>query len=435
MIRTLLAQLLPALLLLATAPQCFAYELDSIVAVVNEDVIVRSELEREITRIMAQIQERGTRLPPSSVIERQVLERMINNRLQLQAADRAGVKLDDATLARAIGNIAEKNGLTLTELRDTLKAEGMDFNSFREDTRERIILARLRTQQVINRITVTDREVANFIAHNLGKLTERSDVHLQHILISTPEDVSPEEVQRAKEKAQQLVDKLRAGADFAETALVYSDGRQALEGGDLGWMKLSQVPSIAVEAARTLMRGEITDPTRSSSGYHIFAVLDYKGSDRQLITQTHARHILIKTNELVSDDDARTRLQQLRFRLLGGDDFDSIARSHSQDTGSAAKGGDLGWVSPGDTVPSFEQQMNNLAPGEFSQPFQSPFGWHLMQVIERREFDNSEAMLKSKARDSVRERKAEEATELWLRRLRDEAYVEMRLPDADETDY
>lgn len=418
-------------LLLTTASQAVAYEIDGIVAVVNEDVIVRSELEQEIKRIMTRIQQRGTRLPPPEAIERQVLERMIQNRLQLQAAKRQGIKIDDATLARAIGNIAEKNGLTLTELRDTLESEGMDFNSFREDTRERIILARLRTQEVVNRITVTDREVENFINRNLGQLTERSEVQLQHILIATSENAAPEEVQRAKEKASRLVDELRGGADFAETALVHSDGRQALEGGDLGWMKLSQVPSIASEAARSLERGEITDPIRSSSGYHIFSVLDFKGAERQLITQTHARHILIKTNELVSDNEAVTRLRQLRLRLEGGDDFDSIARSHSQDTGSAAKGGDLGWVNPGDTVPSFEQQMETLASGDISEPFRSPFGWHLVQVLERREHDNTQAMLKTKARDSIRERKSEEAADLWLRRLRDEAYVEIRLPGED----
>ncbi len=435
MIRTLVPHLLPALLLLIAIPQSSAYELDGIVAVVNEDVIVRSELEREITLIMTRIQERGTRLPPPSAIERQVLERMVKTHLQLQSAERLGIKVDESTLARAIGNIAEKNGLSLIELRDTLESEGMDFNSFREDTRERIILARLRTQEVVNRITVTDREVNNFIARNMDQLTERSEVQLQHILVATPENASPEEVQRAKDKAQRLVDKLRGGADFAETSLVYSDGRQALEGGDLGWMKLSQVPSIAAEAAHTLERGELTDPVRSASGYHIFGIRDYKGADRQLITQTQARHILIKTNELVSDNDARSRLEQLRFRLLSGDDFASIARSHSQDTGSAAKGGDLGWVSPGDTVPSFEQQMNNLPVGELSQPFRSPFGWHLLEVVDRREHDNTEAMLKTKARDSIRERKAEEATDLWLRRLRDEAYVEMRMSGKDEADY
>jgi peptidyl-prolyl cis-trans isomerase SurA len=419
--------ILTGLLALLLGPPAAAYELDRIVAVVNEDVIVQSELDQEIIIILAQLEDRGTRLPPRDVIERQVLERMINRRLQLQAAERLGIQVDDATLARAIGNIASKNNMTLQELRDTLESEGVSFAKFREDTRTQILLARLNAQEVINRITVTDQEVDGFLARNLGRLSERSEVHLQHILIATPEGASPEVIQRARDKAQDLVEQLRGGADFAETALIHSAGRQALEGGDLGWMKLSQVPTLAADAARTLEQGEISDPVRSASGFHIFRMAEYKGGDRQVITQTHARHILIKTNELVSDQDARTRLEQLRIRLIGGEDFASIARSHSDDTASAIKGGDLAWLSPGDTVPIFEEELDALAPGEISEPFRSPFGWHLVQVLERRVYDNTEDMLKAKARDSIRERKADEATELWLRRLRDEAYVEIKL--------
>ena len=418
------------LVLFSTASQGF--ELDRIVAVVDQDVIVGSELDQEITMILTQIQQRGTRLPPRGVIERQVLERMINKRLQLQAAKRLGIKVDDSTLARAIGNIAEKNGITLGELRDTLEAEGVSFTSFREDTREKIILARLRAQEVVNRITVTEREIQHFLERNLGQASERAAVHLQHILIATPEGASPEQSRSAKEKAQRLVEELRAGADFAELALIHSDGRQALEGGDLGWMKLSEVPSLATDAARNLEAGGISDPIRSASGFHIIRIAEVKGGERQMITQTHARHILIKTNELVSDQDAQTRLTQLRHRLVGGDDFAVIARSHSEDTGSAIKGGDLGWVNPGDTVPSFEQEMDSLQPGGISQPFRSPFGWHIVQVLERREHDNTDQMLKTKAQEKIRERKADEATEIWLRRLRDEAYVELRLDQADD---
>jgi peptidyl-prolyl cis-trans isomerase SurA len=415
--------------LFATSAQ--AYELDRIVAVVDQDVIVASEMDQEITLILAQIRERGTRLPPRAAIERQVLERMINKRLQLQAAKRLGIQVDDTTLARAIGNIAEKNNLTLGELRDTLEAEGISFAAFREDTREKIILARLRAQEVVNRITVTDREVQHFLESNLAQSSGRSEVHLQHILVALPEGASPEQSRSAKEKAEQLVDKLRAGADFAELALIHSDGRQALEGGDLGWMKLTEVPSLAAEAARSLEAGGVSDPIRSSSGFHVIRVAEIKGGERQLITQTHARHILIKTNELVSDQEARARLAQLRHRLIGGDAFADLARSHSEDTGSAIKGGDLGWVNPGDTVPSFEQEMDSLQPNDISQPFQTPFGWHILQVLERRRHDNTEQMLKTKAQEKIRNRKADEATDLWLRRLRDEAYVEIRLEQAE----
>jgi peptidyl-prolyl cis-trans isomerase SurA len=256
-------------------------------------------------------------------------------------------------------------------------------------------------------------------------------VRLQHILIATPEGATPEAIQLAADKTERILGELQNGADFAEVALLYSDGRQALEGGDLGWMKLSQVPSIASDAARTLDKGAISEPVRTASGFHLFRMLDYKGGERILITQTHARHILIKTNELVSDQEAETRLDQLRIRVIGGDDFAALARSNSDDTASAIKGGDLGWLNPGDTVPQFEEEMDSLAAGETSLPFRSPFGWHLLQVIERRDYDNTEEMAENKARDAIRERKAEEATELWLRRLRDESYVENRLGATD----
>jgi len=402
-------------------------DLDAIVAVVNEDVITRSELDQEMAIILVQLRDRGTALPPRAVIERQVLERMIGKRLQLQTAERLGIQADDATLGRAIDSIAAKNHMSLTQLRDTLEREGLNFAKFRENTRNQILLARLQAQEVINRITVTDQEVELFLHRGQGPLSGRDAVHLQHILIATPDGATPEVIQRARDKVERVLQQLKDGVDFAQVALVHSDGRQALEGGDLGWMKLSQVPTLAAEAARTLQPGGISEPIRSASGFHIFRVAEVKGEERQVITQTHARHILIKTNELVSDQDAQTRLEQLRIRLVGGEGFGALARSHSDDTASAIKGGDLGWVNPGDTVPAFEEQMASLAPREISKPFHSPFGWHLVQVLGRREHDNTEDMLKGKARDSIRARKAEEATDLWLRRLRDESYVEIRL--------
>ncbi len=407
-----------------------ALELDRIVAVVNEDVIVYSELDQQMATTLAELRNRGTSLPPRQAVERQLLERMINDRLQMQAAERLGIKVDDATLARAIGNIAERNHMSMTQLRDTLEAEGMTFAGFREDTRKQILLNRLRNQEVVARITVTDREVENFLKRAGSPLAGRSEVHLRHILVATPEGATPDDLQKARDKAERIVAKLRGGADFAETALTLSDGRHALEGGDLGWLKLTEVPSLAIEAARELGRGEVTDPIRSSSGYHVFGMIDFKGGERQIVTQTHARHILIKTNEVISDKDAVTRLEELRFRLQQGEDFASLARTHSDDTGSAIKGGDLGWLNPGDTVPDFEAAMDALRADEISQPFRSPFGWHLVQTLERRDVDNTEKLLQAKAREQVRERKAEEAMDLWLRRLRDEAWVEIRLDAA-----
>jgi len=255
---------------------------------------------------------------------------------------------------------------------------------------------------------------------------ERSEVRLSHILVAVPETATAEEVDAARRKAQDLVAKLRAGADFADLAVRYSDGRQALDGGDLGWFTMGEVPTLVQEQAHTLAKGEISEPLRSPSGFHIIKLTDLKGDGPEIVTQTHARHILVRTNEVVSDDDARIRLAQLRVRIVGGDDFATLARSHSDDTGSALKGGDLGWVNPGDTVPEFEQAMDALAPNEISQPFKSPFGWHIVQVLERRTEDTTEELMRVKARAAIRERKADEAVDLWLRRLRDEAYVEVR---------
>jgi len=408
------------------APQA-AETLDTIVAVVNEDVIAESELEHEIDLVIPQMEGRGTAPPPRSVLRGQVLERLILKRLQLQVARRLGIQVDEATLTQAIGNIAARNGMSIEQLQGTLAASGVRFEDFREDTRMQILTSRLQSQEVTKEITVTDQEIERFLERESSSLVERSEVRLSHILVAVPEGAPAAQVEKAQRKAQDLVQRLRGGADFAQTAVRSSDGRKALEGGDLGWFSMGEVPSLVEDLARTLAKGEISEPLRSPSGFHIIKMADIKGAAPEVVTQTSARHILMRTNELVSDDDARTRLTQLRMRIVGGDDFATLARSHSDDTGSALKGGDLGWVSPGDVVPEFEQAMAALAPGETSQPFKTPFGWHVVQVLERKTQDTTEELMRLKAREALRERKAEEAIDLWLRRLRDEAYVELRL--------
>lgn len=404
-----------------------AAQLDSIVAIVDDDVIVRSELEQEMARLLAQIDTSQVRLPPQDVLEQQVLERLIVTRLQLQAAEQAGIRVDDQTLAKAIDNIAANNNLTLAELRDAMEADGMSFNSFREQIRQEIVLGRLRNQEVINRISVTDQEIDNFLASEQKSTSGRTEYRLSHIRVSTPEAATPDEIRRAREKAERLVQQLRSGADFAELAMTYSDGHQALEGGDLGWRKTSELPTLFADLVDTMERGDVSDPIESTSGFHIIKLEDYKGGSKTIVRQTHARHILVTTNEITSDSDAQTRLQQLKQRIDNGEDFANLARSHSDDSASAIKGGDLGWVSSGNLVPEFEEQMNPLQPGQISEPFQTRFGWHIVQVLERRDYDNTDAAVRQHAQEAIRERKANEATELWLRRLRDEAYVEIRL--------
>jgi peptidyl-prolyl cis-trans isomerase SurA len=413
-------------------PVC-AFELDYIVAVVDEDVVTNTELQIELKKITAQLQTKGVELPQKELLERQILERMIIEKLQLQTAQRAGIQIDDATLDRAINSIATKNNLSLSQLRDTVEQEGANFTDFRENTRQQVQILRLQAQEVVNKVNVTEQEVEQFLHRNQLQNAGREAVQLQHILVSIPDGSNPSVMQQAQEKVERLMQQLRSGTDFAKLALIFSDGRQALDGGDLGWMPLSQVPAIAADIARNLSPGSISEPIRNASGIHIFKLVAVKNSgERQIVTQTHAQHILIKTNELISDQEAETRLAQLRMRIIGGESFATLARSHSNDTASAIKGGDLGWINPGDTVPEFEAQMKTLALNEISQPFRSAFGWHLLQVLERRQHDSTEDALKTKARENLRARKVEEALDLWLRRLRDESYVEIRLHQSQD---
>ena len=414
------------------APAATPEELDSIVAVVNKDVIVRSELEREIVLALPEMREKGAEMPARAELERKVLERMIEKRLQMQEAQRVGIKVEDGALTQAMEGIAQRNNLTLEELQTALGASGIRFEDFREDTRAQMIMSQLQAREVIKNITVTDPEIKRFLARESDSLIERTDVRLSHILVAVPETASGEEQEQARKKAQAIVAKLRAGADFGQLARAESQGQQTQEGGDLGWFTMADVPSLAQEVSRSLAKGEVSNPLRSPSGFHIIQVTDIKGSGPAVISQTKARHILIRTNEVVSDDDARIRLEQLRMRLVGGDDFANLARANSDDTGSALKGGDLGWLSPGDTVPQFEAAMSELAPNQISQPFKSSFGWHIVQVNERRSQDTTEELMQLKAKQKLRERKADEAVKQWLRKLRDEAYIEDRLAKAAE---
>jgi peptidyl-prolyl cis-trans isomerase SurA len=419
-------------LLIGSAPaasQVPIQELDAIVAVVNDDVVVRSELDTEIDLILPQMQKAGTAPPPRPQLEKQVLDRLILKRLQAQRARDLGIQVEEATLNEALTNIAQRNGLSLEELQATLEAGGIRFADFREDTRSQIVTSRLQNQEVVNKIQITDQEIDRFLERESSRLIEREQVRLQHILIALPENATPAQVQAAEAKAARLVTRLRGGEDFARVAAAESDGRNALQGGDLGWFEMGAVPSLVSELAFTMAEGEISDPLSSPSGYHIIKLTEIKAATPADVVQTNARHILIRTNELVSDDDAKRRLEQLRMRIVGGEDFATLARSNSDDTGSALKGGDLGWVNPGDTVPDFEEAMNALPPNGVSEPFQSPFGWHIVQVIERRNQDQEGEFMRLKAREALQRRKAEEATEEWLRQLRDEAYVEIRLDE------
>jgi peptidyl-prolyl cis-trans isomerase SurA len=420
-----------ALMTIATAdaaepPQ----QLDAIVAVVDDDVVLASELDREVRNIVQQARAAGQGLPPMPEVRRQVLERLVLLKLQLAAAERAGISVEPETLQQAIASIASRNNLTIEQMRGALAADGIPFDIYREQLRQDILLSRLRSREILNRIQISSAEIDAYLTQESGTAGGREAVQLRHILIAVPDNADSEARAAAEAQAQQLLERLKQGEDFASLAQENSDGRQAESGGDLGWLPIDQVPSLFEQAAATLGKGEVAGPLQSGSGFHIVQLVDYKGGDRNLVAQTHVRHILITPNELVSDSEARTRLEQLRQRISDGDDFATLARSHSDDKGSAIQGGDLGWVNPGDLVPRFEEVMKQLAPGELGQPVRTRFGWHLIQVLERRQQDVTDQVRRAQAREALRERKAAEATRNYLRQLRNEAYVELRLDEA-----
>ena len=404
-------------------------ELDRVVAVVNDDVIVMSELQQRVRTVRAQLRAAGTQLPPDDVLRRQVLERLILDRLQVQLAQLNGIRIDDDTLNAALTNIAKQNNLSLGEFRDILERDGYDFLSFREEIRQQILIQQIRQREVEQRVVVSQRDIDNYLATRAKQGNPDQEFRLSHILIAVPEAASTEVIDKARARAERILARLRDGADFAELAVSESDGQQALEGGDLGWRKSVELPSLFADEVRSMKVGEVRGPFRSASGFHIIRLAEERGTGKHVVTQTHARHILMRTSEVLSDADAELRLRQLKERIENGDDFAELARTLSDDRASAINGGDLGWLNPGDVVPVFETVMQELAPGQVSEPFRSQFGWHIVQVLERREYDGSEAVARAQARDQLRARKMAEETENWLRQLRDEAYVEYRLDE------
>ena len=403
-------------------------DLDWIVAIVNDQVITHTALKAETALIVQELQRRGTRLPRQrSVLLQQVLERMVVEQLQLQLAKSTGIRVDDASLNNTLRQAAAQNGLSLSAFRDEVEASGVSFAEFREDIRQQMLIRRLHQRHIENKVTVTEREIDNFLANQVRQGNIRKEYHLLHILIAVPEAASPEVIAEKKAKADDVLKQLRNNADFKEIAVAYSDSRQALDGGDIGWRSSGELPSLFADVVPNMQVGDVSDLLRNSSGFHIVKLAEKRDGEQSIITQTQARHILLKTNELVTDNEAETRLWHLKERIESGADFAELAKAHSEDTTSARTGGDLGWVSPDTMVPEFEEIMNKLGNGQLSKPFRSRYGWHLMQVQQRRQHDNTEQARRSKASREIRKRKIEEELQTWLRQLRDEAYVEYRL--------
>ncbi|HZP91617.1 MAG TPA: peptidylprolyl isomerase [Burkholderiales bacterium] len=404
--------------------------LDRTVAVVNNEVLTKVDLDDQVKMAMLQLKRQGTPPPAADALEKQLLERMITSRILVQTAKETGLRVEDAQLQRAIERIAEENKMTPDQFRKSMEDDGVNFNRFREELRNEILVTRLKEREVDSKIVITDAEIDGYLRNQTLQGGKDDEYNLAHILILVPEGATPEQIQAKRAIADRALAQLQAGADFRQVSASFSDAQNALEGGPLGWRTTARLPEMFVDAVKGLKVGEVSQVLRSPNGFHILKLLDKRGNESPVIVQqTHARHILIRTSEVVSENEAKHRLEGLRERVvLGNADFGELARQHSEDA-SATKGGDLGWLSPGDTVPEFEHAMNALKPGEVSEPVRTSFGWHLIQVLERRDEDMSKERQRVLARQAIRQRKSDEAYQEWVRLQRDKAYVEYRLED------
>ena len=421
---SLLILLLPASQLIAKPA---VIPLDKIIAIVDDNIITQIELNDRVKLISQQIKQQGSRLPSQDTLRKQVLERLILEKLQLDMAKKTGIRINDEMINRVIANIAQENRLSMPQFREVLKKDGYQFSDFRENIRREVTISRLRKMRVENKVNISEQEIDNYLNQTLKGQSVDDEYHLSHILIATPEAASPKQVEDARIKAQKVFNELEKGDDFGQKAIAVSNDELALKGGDLGWRKTAQLPTLFTAVVAKMRTNEIKGPLRSASGFHIIKLLEKRSNaQKHIINQTMARHILIRPTQVLSRDDARQRLENIRQRINTGGDFASLARASSDDKAAAAEGGNLGWVSPGMMVPAFEEEMNKLKPGEISKPFLTQFGWHIVQVLSRRKHDNTEQFQRSQAIKLIRKRKTEEAVQDWLRRLRAEAYVDYR---------
>ena len=419
-----------------TAPASIAAELsdtgefiDGIAAIVNEGVVLKSQL-REQTALIIERASRADppmQLPPANILREQLLERLILKEIQLQRAERIGLQLSDQAVNEAIGRIAQQNGVAFEDMPLLLAEDGIDYASFRRDLREELTLDQLRRIDVGQRISVSPREIEQCIADLEGNVAIESDYNLSHILITIPESATPDEVAAAREEADGIYQQLQDGADFRELALRHSDAQTALEGGSLGWMKGDQLPTLYTDVVIALQPGEASEPFRSASSFHIVKVNEMRSAiQRSEIDQVKVRHILVTPNEIIDNETAKQQLEDARERIADGEDFGEIAKLLSDDPGSGSLGGDLGWASSGTYAPEFEAMIGQTGIGEVSEPFRTVFGWHILEVLDRRVYDNTEDLKQSNCVMRIRNSKMEEETQLWLRRIRDEAFVDMR---------
>jgi peptidyl-prolyl cis-trans isomerase SurA len=403
--------------------------LDRIAAVVNDGVVLVSQLDAQTDEVTQRLRQQKTELPPRNVLRRQILERLIVEEIQMQRADRLGVQVSDEMLNGALADVAKRNGIPFQDLPNALAQQGVDYRDFRDEVRRQMTVQLLRQRDVIARINISPRELEQFMARQQNAPDQNAEYNISHILISVPVTASPEQIESREQRTREVYDKAKAGEDFAQLAVAYSESSTNIEGGALGWRRGSQLPSIIAERIPQMKPGDVSEPIRTPSGFHLFRVNEIRGGEQQaVVAQVHARHILLKTNELEDDQTVESKLQSIRERILnGGEDFAAIAAVTSQDASSAADGGDLGWSGPGSFVPEFERQLTDLKENEISMPFKTQYGWHIVQRLGSREHDATEDNRRQRAFAELREAKSEEETELWLRRLRDEAFVEYRM--------
>jgi peptidyl-prolyl cis-trans isomerase SurA len=401
--------------------------LDRVVAIVDNDVIMHSQLQQRLNEVQQTIAKRGAALPPEHVLSQQVLERLIIENIQLQIGERSGIRIGDEELNGAMASIAQRNGMSLAQFQAALARDGLSYEEARDQVRREMIISRVRQRRVAERIQVTDQEVQNFLASDLGKLQLSEEFHLANILIPLPDGSSSETIQAAERQAREVHRQLRQGADFAQLAITRSASETALEGGDMGWRKAAQLPAPFDSMISSLRPGDITEPLRAPGGFIILKLLDKRGGGTLVREEVHVRHILIKPSEIRSLDESRRLAERLHQRLQAGEDFATLAKRFSEDPGSALNGGDLNWIDPNALVPEFRAVMANTPAGQLSKPFQSPFGWHVLEVLGRRATDSSAQFREQQALTALRNRKYDEELQTWLRQIRDEAYVEVKL--------
>tara|TARA_R110000822_G_scaffold226254_14_gene359036 strand:+ start:19695 stop:20990 length:1296 start_codon:yes stop_codon:yes gene_type:complete len=401
--------------------------LDRIVAIVHDDVVMASELENRTNDIYARLQESGTEAPPREVLVPQVLDRLILERLQLIKGARVNLRISDADLNQALEDAAQRQGTTVDRLTERAHQRGVTLASLRHQMRNEMIIAKVQEGSINRRISITEQDIDNFLISEEGRSWSSPDVNLGHILLSLSSGAPRDEVAEVEQKIRDLYNQLQDGADFKNLAVANSMGQNALSGGDLGWRKTEQLPSLFIAAIENLSPGQISEPIRSDAGYHLLKLYDQRGSVKRLVVQHKVRHILLTPNEIRNDEETLKEINDLRAELINGGDFVALSKEHSEDIATSLSGGELGWSVPGQFVPLFEKTMSEVEINQVSEPFSSQFGWHILQVTERREQDFSEDIKRSQAHNILKRRKFDEELEIWLKEIRDEAFVDIKL--------